>query len=213
MSQLAVGDVVPLFVQLGNGETNRHVRATVRDAEGNALASDLVLTHTAAGLYQYGSFLMPNYSSIVVQYSVYADADLTQLEAAGSETYTRDDLASATQIIVQGPVSAELEPEVLYQGEARGLVFKMVDYDLDGVTEITAKFKKSSGSILEKKFSTGGVSNISIGSQTFKVNLTKADTLSLAVNTEARVVLLLDKSAERRIVEKTIKIKKARFEE
>lgn len=80
---LKAGDTVPLVLQLFDGVTTKHVRATVTNQAGTAVSgSPFTLTHQALGKYVNSSLVMPSgVSFIVAHYRVFDDAGFTTISS------------------------------------------------------------------------------------------------------------------------------------
>lgn len=93
MSNLAVGAVIPLTYQLGGRQTDKYVRATVKNAAGNQISgSPVSLSHDARGQYVDSSLTMPNTAYLRVQYEVFTDSGFTtpfEGEGSGAEVFIR----------------------------------------------------------------------------------------------------------------------------
>lgn len=76
---IKAGDTVPLVLQLFDGVTTKHVRATVTNQAGTAVSgSPFTLTHQALGKYVNSSFVMPSgVTFLVAHYRVFDDAGFT----------------------------------------------------------------------------------------------------------------------------------------
>lgn len=73
------GQPILLNVQLDDGATDKFVRATLRDADGNTLPeSPVQLSHVANGLYTDESVSMPDTQQVTAQYEVFLDSGFTQ---------------------------------------------------------------------------------------------------------------------------------------
>jgi hypothetical protein len=81
-----LGEDIPIEVQLGLEETNKYVRAEVRNAAGTAISgSPFALTHAAGGLYKKTGVAMPSGTTHVsVRFLVY-DNDDYSTRTAGYE--------------------------------------------------------------------------------------------------------------------------------
>jgi hypothetical protein len=78
--KLAVGDVIPLELQLADGSTAQFPRALLYNAAA-ALIATIDLTHVANGRYADDTQTMPNTGYVAVTYIVYSDAGHTTLAA------------------------------------------------------------------------------------------------------------------------------------
>ena len=77
---IKLGDPLPLFLQLGDAETNLFPRAEVRDATGAAVVgSPFALTHVASGMYKNTSYTPTVAGNYFAVYTVYTDAGFTTL--------------------------------------------------------------------------------------------------------------------------------------
>lgn len=75
--KIAVGDKVPVQLQLPDGETGFFPQAEIRDSDDNLLTT-LDLAHVAEGNYKPSSdYTMPNEDFIVVLYITYSDSGHT----------------------------------------------------------------------------------------------------------------------------------------
>lgn len=75
---IAPGSPVRLNVKLKDGATDKFLRATLRRADGAELAgSPVAVPHTAGGLYEADSFLMPDDPEVTASFKVYLDAGFT----------------------------------------------------------------------------------------------------------------------------------------
>lgn len=83
-TKLAVGELVPLELQIGDGATGLFPRALVYDASG-ALIATKNLAHVANGRYANDTLVMPgaNNAYIAATYVVYTDAGYTTLAQYG----------------------------------------------------------------------------------------------------------------------------------
>ncbi len=83
-----LGDDIPMKLQLDGEETNKYVRATVRDQGGTQISgSPFNLAHVAAGLYQKTDVAMPNTKSVTVEHRVYSDSGYTTRDTTYSGVY------------------------------------------------------------------------------------------------------------------------------
>lgn len=73
MSNIKVGNPVPLSFQLHDGDTTKFVRAIVRNAAG-ALLGTVTLVHLSNGLYIDTSVVMPTGAFATATYDVFDDA-------------------------------------------------------------------------------------------------------------------------------------------
>lgn len=169
----AVGDAVPLYLQLYDNATDKFVRTTVRDATGAQITGSPVdLTHVALGLYQSLALVMPATKFVTVQYIVYDDSGYTVIsssEGAGSDTF----LYASTQggviavpmyapATIIGTLESDLPPiqglqDQLIQGADRTLVVRLIDrvngepVDLTAVSVIEFRFLNADGTVLSLK--------------------------------------------------------------
>lgn len=106
MPQIPVGQTIPVVAQLGEGETDKFVRAWVIDANGNPIAGSPVdLAHIALGLYQNTDLQMPTTALVIVQCQAFDDSGYT----VPSETYISTKIY--TGVVTEGevvPVVAQL---------------------------------------------------------------------------------------------------------
>lgn len=77
MSNLILGQKVPIVFQLSDGSEDKFVRAIIKDDSGAAIGDALTLTHDVDGKYRYGSFYMPNKHFIEVQMQAFEDDEFT----------------------------------------------------------------------------------------------------------------------------------------
>lgn len=92
------GDLIPLVVQLYDGNESKYVKATLQDPDDNFLAgSPVTLTHKHDGLYEDKSITMPDKQWITVNYQVYDDAGLTIPSQFHSNAIERFDLQLTDQ--------------------------------------------------------------------------------------------------------------------
>lgn len=87
---------------------------------------------------------------------------------------------------------------VVIQGEDRTLPLRAVNRDytsfkLTGVTEIRARFKRTNGSVLEKRLSDGAVHVIDEDEGRFTVDLTQLETPLILVGERQSFTVLIDK--------------------
>ena len=73
-----LGDVVPLSVQLFDGDPNLFAGAIVTDNDGVAVSgSPFALVSIGEGLYELDTFLMPNKSFVSAVYKIFLDSGFT----------------------------------------------------------------------------------------------------------------------------------------
>jgi len=85
MSRLALGKIVPVTLQVKDGNVSLFPQATVRDNEENILTT-IDLVHNVAGEYiPPADYLMPNEQFIKIQYIAYTDSGHTT-----ESSYDRD---------------------------------------------------------------------------------------------------------------------------
>jgi hypothetical protein len=96
--KLAVGELVPLELQLDDGNAGVFPRALVYDA-GGALVATRDLAHVAAGRYASSAQTMPNTTVLAATYVVYSDAghtvDATATYPRALDTWQLDANAAA----------------------------------------------------------------------------------------------------------------------
>lgn len=92
MNFVGVGKVLPVVVQLGNGATDKFVRAKIYD-DANTLLNTLSLTHVSNGLYKNVSVVMPDVNSVSVQGEAYNDSGFTSPteDYIGAQLFTSKD--------------------------------------------------------------------------------------------------------------------------
>jgi len=72
------GDPIPITVQLALGETDRFIRAVLRDQNGiGILGSPVVLTHVGEGTYKDMSVSMPGTRFVTASYKSFLDSGLS----------------------------------------------------------------------------------------------------------------------------------------
>jgi len=72
-----IGTAIQLNLQLEGGDTDKFVRAILRDADG-VLLTTITLSHTGDGIYQDDSYIMPNTNEVTATYIIYDDAAFTE---------------------------------------------------------------------------------------------------------------------------------------
>lgn len=90
------GDPIPLTAQLALGETDRFVRAILRDQNGiGVLGSPVVLTHVGEGTHKDMSVSMPGTRFVTASYKSFLDAGLSISDDSYMEEMERFDLEQA----------------------------------------------------------------------------------------------------------------------
>lgn len=116
-----VGDSVYLSLQLGEGETGKYVRATVKNASNVAISgSPFTLSHVAAGLYESTSAVMPNTARLKVTYEVFEDSGFTTKTPA-YELYAGESIELSEAAISQSLVSCKIFGTIKQQ-KIRGII-------------------------------------------------------------------------------------------
>jgi len=78
MQNLAAGQIIPLIMQLTDGNTGKFVKAVVKDNLGTPISgSPFTLTHDVSGKYKNFTGSMPSVDLIEAQYTAYDDAGFT----------------------------------------------------------------------------------------------------------------------------------------
>lgn len=82
-----INELVPLKLQLFDGDTTKYVRAHVFDESQNELPnSPFNLIHFGRGLYASNALLMPDTTYITIQYRVYDDSNYSIISSTHSDT-------------------------------------------------------------------------------------------------------------------------------
>jgi hypothetical protein len=105
---IKLGSIVPVSLQIKEGDTNRYVRCWIYDNDGTLLTT-ADLTHVASGLYVYDTYTMPNVNYIACQYKVFSDAGYSvQIDELGQviDVYSLSELG--VEIIEGTQVSGEV---------------------------------------------------------------------------------------------------------
>lgn len=95
------GQLLPIALQLGEQQTDRFVRATIRDSQDNQITgSPFSLSHKGLGAYGINTVMMPDKDFVRVTYEVFLDAgfntpDLRYPAIGGC--FIREDLTAAVQ--------------------------------------------------------------------------------------------------------------------
>lgn len=100
ITNLSVGDVIPLQFQLFDYLTSKYVQVFLTD-ENNVAIDTVQLTAGQLGLYTDNSQTMPDTKFVVAQYVVYDDASYTTVstsEGGGSDVFILDSLTSGSGI-------------------------------------------------------------------------------------------------------------------
>lgn len=102
---LKVGDKVPLFLTLESRQTNRFVRATLRNEMDVELSgSPVAMPHLSNGDYSAPmAIMMPDTDSILVKYDTFEDALFTILSDENkptNERFDKDEITSAIDDLV-----------------------------------------------------------------------------------------------------------------
>lgn len=76
---IPLGDPIPLSLQLGDGATDKYVRAHVYKADGTSqvTGSPVALTHVSGGRYIDQSLTMPPGNCVEARYETFDDAGFT----------------------------------------------------------------------------------------------------------------------------------------
>lgn len=94
--QIKPTNVVPLSVQLTDGNDTKSIRAFVRDNLGDIIFQR-TLVNVENGFYHFTSYNMPSIPFITVQYIVYTDDTQTTIDTSydiGNDVFYRDDSQS-----------------------------------------------------------------------------------------------------------------------
>ena len=117
---IKLGEILPLALQLFDGDTAKYPRARLFKADGTELSgSPVALTHVANGLYKNSALTMPNENVVLVQYRVFNDSGFTiesgLHSAAVEEFFLEDNTFSDSQAGLEAEVEVEedLETEFL----------------------------------------------------------------------------------------------------
>lgn len=120
MSDLILGQVVPLSLQLSGAETNKYPRVRIYNSAGSEVAeSPIDLTHVANGLYKNATYNMPASAFVIAQYTVYSDAGHTTVDTTYSTrvTETYDLFDSNVLLNTITPIGAVVSASELLTGE------------------------------------------------------------------------------------------------
>lgn len=212
---LNVGDILPLYNQLGDYNASKYVRAFVTDPDGAAIAGSPfnLLPSGSLGLYKNVSGLMPNKPWVFAQYIVYDDAGYTQVstsEGAACDTFYRntesDIFLPVTSNIVAFVDSDDCSKspieDTIVQGCTRlltirlatspgGQPFPLVAADIE---DIEFRMRNIDGTILSVKMSDAGspITIVNEGAGQITVELTSDQTLELAPASPAPATLRIE---------------------
>jgi len=132
------GQLIPVAIQLGLKETDRHVRATIKDPADNQITgSPFTLSHKGQGAYAINTVAMPDKAFIRVTYEVFKDAGFNTEDInypAVGGCFIRDDLLDAVDNL-----NASIQSDLVAVVEDTGDLKAVVDDDiaLIGVVEPT----------------------------------------------------------------------------
>jgi hypothetical protein len=112
---IEVGDVVPIRVQIKDGQAGLKVLAQIFDDIGKPIKA-LQLIHAEKGLYFSNMFRMPDVPNITVQISVDGLDKNGEPYGSGSETfYSKPKVAPADKYLV-GELTERQKLESIYEG-------------------------------------------------------------------------------------------------
>lgn len=110
---LTLGQVIPLTVQLGGGESNKYPKAVLYDEAGAELDdSPVYLTHVGNGLYKNSAVTMPNNDFVVAQYFIYTDSGHTTLDTVSYPSVLSDVFSLQPASLIAVPNSSTLKGTV-----------------------------------------------------------------------------------------------------
>mgnify|MGYP001204882456 CR=1 FL=1 len=72
-----IGENIPCFLQLFDGNVGKFVRATIRRPDNTVVGSPVTLSHVGSGLYHNQAVVMPSVDFVTVQFAVFDDAGFT----------------------------------------------------------------------------------------------------------------------------------------
>lgn len=94
---IRIGDIVPLSVQLGDGnERARVVAKVLNPSQEIVFEGDLI--HVGSGLYQIRTLAMPDVGFLVATYKVFGVTTEGGEYGRGAETFFRENCASAEEL-------------------------------------------------------------------------------------------------------------------
>jgi hypothetical protein len=97
---IKLNDVVPLNLQLFDGDENMSVKCMVIDASQKTVFEGELL-HVANGLYETRQFRMPNTDFVVVSYTVFSGKKESDYYARASDLFFRDKSVDNTAQITE----------------------------------------------------------------------------------------------------------------
>jgi len=97
-----IGENIPCFLQLFDGNVGKFVRATIRRPDNTVVGSPVTLSHVGSGLYHNQAVAMPSVDFVTVQFAVFDDAGFTvpsTTYAMAEEVVERDLCLEAVEAI------------------------------------------------------------------------------------------------------------------
>lgn len=219
---LSVGDFIPLSYKAADYSDDQFVRAFVTDEDGDPITgSPFDLTPNATGQYVNTEGVMPNKSSIFVEYNAYSDSGYTTLSErlGGSDdtfsllpSVSSSGLPPATDIVAyvqadecsQSPIQT-----TIVQGSDRALFVRLVEeaggnpFSLGDATLVEFRFRNADGTILSLKTTDSGAPVAIVSPATagrVRCTLTAAQTLLLAPRTPAPFTIVVTLSSGKTII-------------
>lgn len=155
--QIKIGQTIPLTLQLGDGATNKFIKATIVKPDGSTLQT-ANLAHASLGMYFNSAVLMPAiYEFLAVVYEVYSDSGHTTLDLS----YDKNNEVFALDSEIQPEdgeimkLRVDLSKREIVQGDKTVIsIYLYDDYDHGRPLDITSFNKYSvsipySGGVLE----------------------------------------------------------------
>jgi hypothetical protein len=217
-----LGDNVSVALALGGRETNLYPRATIYDSDDNLLDT-LDLDHVSAGYYSNTTYTMPaNEDFVLINYNVYTDAGHTSLSgdyqqvaevvylepaSAGSASVTAQEVVALVVSDTNDVPNNEVDQLDIYQGQDKSFAIRLIDangepFDLGTMTEITARFVKTTSGILAKTLTGGAIAlngDSAVGK--FTITLSDTDTATLKTGAHLRFELYVDLGTDRHVIQ------------
>jgi hypothetical protein len=127
MPLIAINETIPVFAQLGNGATNKFVRANVYNPDGSlVVGSPFALSHVSNGLYLNTSLQMPNVTFITVQAESFDDSGYT----TPSDSYIEAQVFTLTLAQSGGTTVNTPIPAVAQYGDGTEGLFPVANFFL-----------------------------------------------------------------------------------